>query len=217
MNIKINPFTRRDKKGKLNRVKSFSRRLKKKAKSFSNQRKKEKIIGEGWSARVVDSGFGTVRKELKLSSRIKRSITKKDEASVQRRAASIGIAPKIYRTSKDGSKITMEKVSGETVEDRLAKIKNTKAEKRIGYKTGKAVRKLHDAQIQHNDPHLRNIYSVKTVLPKEKIKIIDYGLAKSKNRPLTKIERFTDNSRVYTESLKYPKFREGYTEGYGKV
>lgn len=208
MEIKINPFTRRNKKGKLARVKAFTRRRIKK--------RDPKILGEGKNGRVVKAGFGKVRKEMTAYGRAKKVLLlRKDEADIQKKAASIGVAPKVYKTSKDGAQITMERVRGETLERRLSKTKSKRKQKQIGYSTGKTFRKLHDNQIIHGDSHLENIYA--TDRSGRKIKIIDYGLAGTRTRPLRRTERYIDNSKLYLRSQKYPKFQEGYREGYGKI
>ena len=214
MEIKINPFTRRNKKGKIARVRAFSRKARQK------QAKKRKpnpnIIGEGKNGRVVKAGFGKVRKEMTAYGRAKKVLLlRKNEADIQRRAASLKIAPKVYSTSKDGAKITMERVKGETLEKRLAKTKSPKAQKSIGYSTGKTFKTLHENQIIHGDSHLENIYT--TDRSGKKIKIIDYGLAGTRNRPLKKSERLKDYKKLHKRSAKYPKFQEGFREGYGEI
>lgn len=211
MEIKINPFTRRNKKGKLARIKAFSRRMRK-----PKTKRDPNIIGAGKNGRVVKAGFGKVRKEMTPYGRAKKVLLlRKDEAAIQKKAASIGVAPKVYKTSKDGAQITMERVRGETLERKLSKTKSRRRQKQIGYSTGKTFRKLHDNQIIHGDSHLENIYA--TDRSGRKIKIIDYGLAGTRTRPLRRTERYIDNSKLYLRSQKYPKFQEGYREGYGKV
>lgn len=210
MDIKINPFTRRNKKGKIARVKAFSRKLTRKRKPNPN------IIGEGKNGRVVKAGFGKVRKEVTAYGRAKKVLLlRKNEADIQKRAASLKIAPKVYNTSKDGAKITMERVKGETLERKLARTKSPKVQKSIGISTGKTFKTLHENQIIHGDSHLENIYA--TNRSGKKIKIIDYGLAGTRNRPLKRTEKLKDYKKLHRRSAKYPKFQEGFREGYGQI
>lgn len=208
MEIKINPFVRRNKKGKISRIRAFSRKGRKKT--------NRNVIGEGKNGRVVRAGFGKVRKEMTAYGRAKKVLLlRKDEASIQRKAASVGIGPKVYKSSKNGTKITMERVKGETLERKLAKTKSPKAQKSIGYSTGKTFKTLHENQIIHGDSHLENIYA--TDRSGKKIKIIDYGLAGTRNRPLKKSEKLKDYKKLHKRSAKYPKFQEGFREGYGQI
>jgi tRNA A-37 threonylcarbamoyl transferase component Bud32 len=216
MDIKINPFVRRNKKGKLARVKAFSRRMRKRVGSKPKPKRDPNVIGEGKNGRVVKAGIGKVRKEMTGYGRAKKVLLlRKDEASIQKRAASLKIAPKVYKTSKDGAKITMERVKGETLERKLSKTKSPKAQKSIGVSTGKTFKTLHDNQIIHGDSHLENIYA--TDRKGKKIKIIDYGLAGTRNRPLKKSEKLKDYKKLHKRSAKYPKFQEGFREGYGQI
>jgi len=200
---KVNPFVRRNKKGKLARVKAFSRKV----------RPKRKIIGEGFDGRIIDLGRNRLRKELKLTGRIKNTVTlrnKNRESDLQKQAANIGIAPKVYSVDTQG--FTMQKLKGSTLKKELKeKANKERRQRRLGIKTGQVLKKLHNSQIIHGDLHLDNVYTSGGV------KIIDYGMAKQKKRTLTASDRKKDLKRLLKESKRYPYFQEGLNVSYEAV
>lgn len=200
MDIKINPFTRRNKKGKIARVKAFSRKV----------RRKRKIISEGFDGRVIDLGRNRLRKELKLTGKIKNTITlrnKNTESTIQKQAANVGIAPKVYSVDNQG--FTMQKLRGSTLKKKLNdNVSKKQKQKRLGVKTGQTLKKLHNSQIIHGDLHLDNVYI------ERRAKIIDYGMAKQKKRILTSNDRKKDLKRLLKESKNYPYFQEGLAVSY---
>ena len=219
MKTLVESFTRRDKKGRSQRVRSFRRKAAKLRKSASanvDAAKKaidqKRVIGEGKNGRVIDLGFGRVKKEIKPLGEVKKAILLRgDEADIQRKAASLGIGPKVYKSTRNT--ITMAKVKGNTVERELANTKSAKRQLKIGYNVGATMRQLHDNQIVHGDSHLQNIYTTRN----NKVKIIDYGISKAKNRPLKKGERLRDYKKLHKRSGDHPKFQEGFRKGYGEI
>lgn len=196
--IEIKSFTRRDKKGKRFRIKTH--------------RRNKKLLGAGKNGRVYDLGRHVV-KERTIAGQAKsefRGLLGVQESKTQRKAAKIGVAPKIRKAEKRDRIIEMDKVRGETLSKTLPKL-NERGQRSIGVKTGKTYKKLHNIGVIHNDSHLENVYRTKN----KKIVIIDYGLSRDKKRKLTPKERLVDYKKLKNRSKDFPVFIEGYKKGYG--
>jgi tRNA A-37 threonylcarbamoyl transferase component Bud32 len=211
MDITIKSFTRKDKKGKISRVKTYTKKLKQKA--SAKPKRKGKLLGAGKNGRVFDLGNSVIKEKTKLgiAKSELRNLLGADEVGIQKRAAKIGVAPKIKKSGNRDSWIVMEKVRGETLSKKLPK-SNERVQKSIGVKTGKTFKKLHAKGIIHNDSHLENIYTTK----RGKTVVIDYGLSRYRNRPLKRKERLKDYQKLRTRSKQYPVFVDGFEKGYGK-
>lgn len=178
---------------------------------------KGKILGEGINGKVTALSPFTVRKEYKPK---KMEVVRKlldgktapqREWDVQKVLASRGVAPQLR--AKGIRHIDMERVYGRTLD---SKLKHGKAsagiQKNYGKKLAKQLGKVHDAGVSHNDLHGEN----SIVGPLGGLKVIDYGWAQSKGRPLKIRERRKDYKRVLKthRGKEYDAFRQGFKSGY---
>lgn len=239
----INPFYRK-RKGKLQLVRGFLRKKRKSLsaikkrviqsipdkKDLSNIKKKvikvlpkkkkkdPNLLGEGKNGRVIAKGPFTIRKEYKKrrfldpARKLLDGQTAWDrEYGIQKVLADRGLAPKVKR--KGERFIEMERVYGETID---SKMKNGEAsdrtQRKYGKKLAREVKRMHDAGVSHNDLHGENVM----VGPFGGIKIIDYGWAKNKARPLKMRERRKDYDRVLSrhKGKKYKAFRDSFEKSY---
>jgi len=204
MKTLVESFTRRDKKGRSQRVRSF-RRQAAKLKNKANA----KILGEGKNGVVLDLG-NRVRKEQKPRKFRRNSRYNIREAQIQEKAAKLGVAPKVLSYGKDF--IEMEKIRGKTVQRSLA-TSNQRKQKSLGKKVAKSFSKLHkEGQIIHRDAHMDNVYLNRL----GNTKIIDYGYARQRKRPLNKREILKDVNRVKNRAKDFPVFVESFENTYYK-
>lgn len=174
------------------------------------KRKISRLLGEGYQAKVYRKNSGTVRKVYKLypfSSRRKKVAR---EAEALLRARRTGVAPKLKGTGRNY--LEMQLIPGQTMKAKIAG-KNSRRQKTYAKRLAKAVKKVHSAQVVHNDLHSKNII----VTPRGRIKVIDYGAAKVRNRPLTGRERRKDVNRILKShsGRDLQPFRESFAKAYG--
>jgi predicted Ser/Thr protein kinase len=239
----INPFYRR-RKGKVQLVRGFLRKKRKSLSQIKKRvikavpdkkdlsRIKEKVVkvlpkkkkkdpnllGEGKNGRVIAKSPFTIRKEYKKrrfldpARKLLDGKTAWDrEYDIQKILAKKGLAPKVKR--KGERFIEMERVYGKTID---SKMKNGEAsdrtQRKYGRKLAKQIKRVHDAGVSHNDLHGENVM----VGPFGGMKVIDYGWASSKGRPLTMRERRKDYKRVLDrhKGKKYKAFRDSFEESY---
>lgn len=148
-----------------------------------------KLIGKGWQGKVYLKDRSTVRKVYAfnpLSSR-RRKVAREVEALSRLRRT--GIAPKLKASGRNY--LEMSFVPGKTLESKISDA-SPRRQRRYGRKVGKAIRKLHDQQVIHRDLHSKNIIVTRT----GNLRVIDYGQARTRTRPLTRRERLKDINRV---------------------
>ena len=194
-----NPFSRRKRRGKLFLVPRNRRK----------DRVRRKILGEGWQGRVYSKNAFVVRKEFKKSHpfrNIRRSV--ETESTIQRRLSRKGIAPKVVGTGK--GYIDMERVRGKTLTAHTAN--NPRRQRKYGRKLARTVQKMHDIGVSHRDLHGGNVL----ITPSGKVKVIDYGFARDRGRPLTMRERRRDYKRVLRKERgnKNEAFRQSFERNY---
>ena len=119
--------------------------------------------------------------------------------------------PHIYDVDLDKNIIILEFIKGEKIKDLFLRGKKTSE---IGNKIGKAVAKLHDTDLIHNDLTTSNM-----ILKDNRIYFIDFGLGfKSK-----KIEDKATDLLVFKRMLKsthwkfFDKIWSSFKAGYGNV
>ncbi|MFC2162977.1 KEOPS complex kinase/ATPase Bud32 [Candidatus Altiarchaeota archaeon] len=136
------------------------------------------LVGKGAEANLYRDG-GTLVKERagkayripELDKTIRRRRTK-SEAKIMQKARQAGIlTPKILDTGKDSYKITMEYVDGVLCKDVLGQSDDARIAT-LSARIGGDLRKLHDADIIHNDLTTSNL-----IIAGEDPYFIDFGLA----------------------------------------
>jgi len=181
-------------------------------------RKKPRVIGEGWTAKVLAKSPVTVRKQFKAVNILyapQRIFNGKGaaqkESEIQRVVAKKGLAPKVKKVGKNY--IDMGRVYGQTIDKRMkGGYSSDSIQRRNGRRLARSLKKVHDVGVQHRDLHGQNV----VIGPLGGVKIIDYGSAKKKNRPLKSGERRKDYKKVLRthKGKKYKAFRDSFEKNY---
>lgn len=140
----------------------------------------QKIIAQGAEATITKEKEIVIKNRISKSYRIKeideklRKQRTKSESKILEKASKIIPVPKL-KSWKDFS-IEMDFIQGDKLSESLNKY-TTKKQSEIMALLGKEVGKLHDINIIHGDLTTSN-----TILSKEKVYIIDFGLSFISNR-----------------------------------
>lgn len=181
-----------------------------KRKGRGSDRKRRKVLGEGWQAIAYKKDLFSVRKEYKRSLVSSRRKKVKQESAILKKLNRTGVSPKLRGTGRNY--VDMEFIPGEMLEDKVSG--SARRQKKYGKRLAKAVKKVHKQNVVHNDLHHKNI-----LVSRGKVKILDYGQAKMRNRPLTPRERRKDINRILKshKGKELQPLRESFVVSYGVV
>ncbi|HEY9657671.1 MAG TPA: RIO1 family regulatory kinase/ATPase [Allocoleopsis sp.] len=215
--MNLNPFAPRRGKFKLipNIYNRKGRRLAiqlnqgdRKKRRKARRKTRRKLLGQGYWGKVYRQNHFAVRKELRPYPIINRRKIIQKEARILKRLHGTGVAPKLYGTGKNH--LDMEFVPGRRLR---ASVKNDPRQQRVyGKRLARSVKKMHNRGIYHGDLYDHNI----TVTNSGKVKILDYGLAKDKQRSLTRKEREREISRTLSSyrGKRYRPLRSSFETEY---
>jgi len=135
---------------------------------------KEKIIQQGAEAVIILKKDLVLKRRVKkgyrleiLDERIRKRRTK-SEARILERVVRIISVPKVLRVREKEKEIDMEFIDGLKLSESLDGLKNWK---KVCFKIGKNIAKLHDENIIHGDLTTSNM-----ILKGEEVYFIDFGL-----------------------------------------
>jgi TP53 regulating kinase-like protein len=140
------------------------------------------IIQQGAEAVILKEGNEVIKRRIKKSYRIKELDDKirrqrtRSESKLLEKASKIISIPKIIKTDDKKMEISMEFIKGKKLSEDLNSFP-LKEQKQVCFQIGESIAKLHDEDIIHGDLTTSN-----TILKKEKVYFIDFGLGFNSHR-----------------------------------